>query len=226
MKELSIDQKAKRYDEVVERAKEKYAMFEGMQAGDVLEDIFPELKESDDEKIRKALVEMVHDTTGDSLWIDYNVHKEDAIDWLEKQGEQDAITFNDAHIINSALNDYCCKQYNALHKENGGVLSFARLQHLAMDIYGWCKKQGEQKPAEWSEEDERMFNSALWHVKNSCGNGGKNSGEFEVYNWLKSLKDRYAWKPSDEQMDALETAVSSLQSTALESLYQRLNKLT
>lgn len=43
---------------------------------------------------------------------------------------------------------------------------------------------------EWSEEDERMFNSALWHVKNSCGNGGKNSGEFEVYNWLKSLKER------------------------------------
>ena len=69
------------------------------------------------------------------------------IAWIERQGEKDAITFNNAHIIDSALNDYCCKQYDALHKENGGVLSFARLQHLAMDIYGWCKEylQCEQK---------------------------------------------------------------------------------
>lgn len=43
---------------------------------------------------------------------------------------------------------------------------------------------------EWSEEDEKMFNSALWHIKNSCSNGGKNSGEFEVYNWLKSVRTR------------------------------------
>lgn len=52
----------------------------------------------------------------------------------------------------------------------------------------------------WSEEDEKLFNSALWHVKNSCGNGGKNSGEFDVYNWLKSLKDRiFQQSKQDEQ---------------------------
>ena len=44
--------------------------------------------ESEDEKVRKVLVEMVHDTTGDELWVDYNVHKEEALAWLEKQGEQ------------------------------------------------------------------------------------------------------------------------------------------
>ena len=44
--------------------------------------------ESEDEKVRKALVEMVHDTTDDELWVDYNVHKEEALAWLEKQGEQ------------------------------------------------------------------------------------------------------------------------------------------
>ena len=57
----------------------------------------------------------------------------------------------------------------------------------------WHVEDVEQKSA-WSEEDERMFNSALWHVKNSCGNGGKNSGEFEVYSWLKSIKDRVGCK--------------------------------
>lgn len=42
----------------------------------------------EDEKVRKALLELVHDTTGDELWIDYNVHKEEALDWLKRQGEQ------------------------------------------------------------------------------------------------------------------------------------------
>lgn len=51
-----------------------------------LENAFPELRERDDEKIRKALIEMVHDR--DDLWIDYDIHKEEALAWLEKQGEQ------------------------------------------------------------------------------------------------------------------------------------------
>lgn len=62
---------------------------------------------------------------------------------------------------------------------------------------------GNQKQ-EWSEEDEKLYISALWHIKNSCGNGGKDSGEFEVYNWLQSLKDRVQpkqeWNEEDEKM--------------------------
>ena len=88
----------------------------------------------ENERIRKDLIGFFKDEA-------FLCHKrEDIISWLEKQGEQKPITFNNDHVINSALNDYCCKQYNALHKENGGFLSFARLQHLAMDIYGWCKE--------------------------------------------------------------------------------------
>ena len=51
--------------------------------------------ESEDERIRKALIEMVHDTTGDELWVDYNVHKEEALDWLEKQGERKPIEWDE-----------------------------------------------------------------------------------------------------------------------------------
>ena len=55
--------------------------------------------------------------------------------------------------------------------------------------FNWLKSLRPQPKQEWGEEDEKMWKSALWHVKNSCGNGGKNSGEFEVYNWLKSIKN-------------------------------------
>ena len=63
------------------------ALIEDAYVAKKLEEIFPELAESEDERIRKALLEMVHDTKGDELWVDYNVHKEDALAWLEKQGE-------------------------------------------------------------------------------------------------------------------------------------------
>lgn len=51
-----------------------------------LEVLIPELADGNDKRIRKALLEMVHDTTGDELWVDYNVHKEEVLAWLEKQG--------------------------------------------------------------------------------------------------------------------------------------------
>lgn len=56
----------------------------------------------------------------------------------------------------------------------------------------------DEKPAEWSEEDERMMRSALWHVKNSCGNGGKSSGEYEIYHWLESLPKRFNLEPKQK----------------------------
>lgn len=86
MKELSIEEKAKRYNEAINIAKSKikndknHVLYED----DVIE-IFPELKENEDESIRKALLEIVNDTKGDDLWINYNVHKEEVAAWLEKQ---------------------------------------------------------------------------------------------------------------------------------------------
>lgn len=52
------------------------------------------------------------------------------------------------------------------------------------NIIAWLKKQCEQKSVEWSENDEKYYNSALWHIKNSCGIEGN------IYNWLKSIKER------------------------------------
>ena len=92
MKELSTEEKAKRYNEAINIAKSKikndkdHVLYED----DVIE-IFPELKENEDESIRKALLEMVNDTKGDDLWINYNVHKEDAVAWLERQWKQETI---------------------------------------------------------------------------------------------------------------------------------------
>lgn len=54
MAELTIEEKAKAYDEALERAKEHYHA--GCFAPAMLERIFPELKESEDERTRKELL--------------------------------------------------------------------------------------------------------------------------------------------------------------------------
>jgi len=54
----------------------------------IAEYIFPELTMSEDERIRKALIEMIHDTTGDECEDCYHVSKESVLAWLEKQGKK------------------------------------------------------------------------------------------------------------------------------------------
>ena len=74
-----MTEKEKAYDEAVERAKKIYG-------NSIAEEIFPELKESEDERIKKAIIEFFEsedDNTTYSL-----VRKKDIIAWLEKQGEQ------------------------------------------------------------------------------------------------------------------------------------------
>ena len=89
MKKLSIEEKVEAYDKVSKEVKD---FFEGKRkmCSDVtkaLEDLFPELKESEDEKIRKWIINEIkakhHNLDEDN--VDFVDKK--AIAWLEKQGE-------------------------------------------------------------------------------------------------------------------------------------------
>ena len=84
MKELTTEQKAKRYDEALERAKSFYKEYkerDNQLYADDLEKIFPELKESEDEKIRKELISLFQDcinnrnhpynTSDSERWLDW-----------------------------------------------------------------------------------------------------------------------------------------------------------
>ena len=82
---MTPEQKAKRFDEALERAriwKDKSGMPKDRQG--ILDDIFPELKESEDEKIRKELIDYHRSMAAQA---DDYVH-EAWIAWLEKQGKQ------------------------------------------------------------------------------------------------------------------------------------------
>ena len=87
MKELSINEKAKAYDEAIERAKKIYG-------NGIIERIFPELKECDDERIKKNCIHFLelqkqhHAATFEI---------EECIDWLEKKCETYPILSNSSN---------------------------------------------------------------------------------------------------------------------------------
>ncbi len=174
---------------------------------EALDSIDKELKrfESEDEGIRKELKEAFEAYDIESSWNGIPIRSIFA--WLEKQKEQKPVV---------------------THGETYHVDTLGTQQVIAGKM--------PQKPAEWSEEDEKMLKCcliAINHYEKTCNIGDHLPTKFningylasvdKVKSWLKSLRPH--WKPSEEQMKALEAATVRYQSTGLESLYENLKKL-
>jgi hypothetical protein len=154
MRELSIEEKAKRYDEAIERVKGWHIDCQ-LNFKKALEELFPELKESEDERIRKELLE----------------HCENQAEPYIRKGNK-------------------CPQIQSW--------------------IAWLEKQGEQNPT-WSEEDEDAIKQAIIALEDmydesnplTCYSGYKLPFN-KAAERLRSLKFQNQWKPSKEQVDALE----------------------
>ena len=87
MEELSIEEKAKRYDEAIEIAKD--CQYDGLALSqpvkDVIEHIFPELKE--DERI-KSCIKKCLSNAGEQVFDNYHIRLGDCLAWIEKQDNQ------------------------------------------------------------------------------------------------------------------------------------------
>lgn len=159
----------KKYKEALNWMRDVYPTLEGAAKEDA-EHYFPELKESEDERIRKALIEAIRHNYVLTGSINH-IPTKDILAWLEKQ---------------------CDKGTNGNNEE----IPFS-----------------EQKPAEWSKEDEAHIDSLLKRLEGICKPGAAfistRCAISEDKDWLKSLKDRYTWKPSDEQIEALDSATEN-----------------
>lgn len=95
----------------------------------------------------------------------------------------------------------------------------------------YLEKQKEQKPAEWSERDEKILASVMSHIADSqCFDHFHDISKEDIYTWLKSLRPRPHWKPSEEQMDALDEYIwakepNKNKAKYVISLYEDLKKL-
>ena len=94
MNMMTIEQKAKAHDEAIKRAKNLHKDAIDMEE-DLLakqcEIIFPELKESEDEEVRQAMINFFKSEREDGIAVlHFGVNIEKMIDWLEKQSKRDA----------------------------------------------------------------------------------------------------------------------------------------
>ena len=128
-----------------------------------------------------------------------------------------------------------------LCKEN--ILSVIEFKGYPAEV-NWLKsiKDRVQSKQEWSEENEKMIDNIIDYMMpmpifftSTKGKSGKEyTKEFikEAIDWLKSLRPQSTWKPTLEQVDALQIAIENAEhekeysnQNALVSLMEDLKKL-
>lgn len=97
---------------------------------------------------------------------------------------------------------------------------------------GFWKGKAEQKPAEWSEEDEKDMAHIIRILDDCYVYGTHDLSKTDRENLVNKLKSlRPSWKPSEEQMEALHRCVDYLEESDnedaefMESLLEQLKKL-
>ena len=119
------------------------------------------------------------------------------------------------------------------------------------DIIAWLEKQGEkpqgksaleaskekkidnankvEQSSAWSEEDDYNVQCLVAKVTSDIQNGNVGRNQ-ELIDWLKSLKERCTWKPSNIQMECLHDAVehyhkNGYPASKLNELYEQMSKI-
>lgn len=219
MKELSIEEKAKAYDEAYKRVAVRFG-------SNVADEIF--LKESEDERIRKELLNAFKEAA-DSLYMVLSPLKRKAfIAWLEKQGEQKSWSEEDEEIYRKcicAMRASACgfpEEEKFVEQVDNWLKSLKDRVQLQNITYYNPYKEVVESIAEMCKHYDTASHSGLRdfydNVKVKC----KEAKEFDA------MFPQKQWKPSEEQMDALKLSAycqNKQLSKVLFGLYQDLKKL-
>lgn len=180
-----------------EKNKEALAIVEQMVADgqisqDVVEKYFPELKESEDEKIRQFFIHEVEGTS-EEIMSYRGMNKESVLAWLKKQGEQKPIENINGEDYGI---DGLWHAQRILERTLGEVEGYQSddgiLEHKC--AIAAVKELSKQKSS-WSEEDEDILNTIINHFKVDI----ECTDEDDMVRWLKSVKDRILSQSKQEQ---------------------------
>ena len=187
---MTEKEKAKAYDKAIEIAKKWYNSPNIDKIDNrIIEEIFPELKESEDEKIKNAILNHLKKMWGNCQDDVCGVHVEDAIDWLEKQGKEEygLKSFKDEDV--RKFMQYIEKQAKAyefnLPNRSYDIYAFAK------DLLVWLEKQSEQ---ESSQINERVWLYLISDVLTWKDGIGQYLDDPRVQELTKRLCKEYAQK--------------------------------
>ena len=207
MKELSIEEKAIAYDKALKQIKELTPDENGF-VTIYPNEIFPELAESEDERIRKELLEHCKNQAKPYIQTGNKCPQiQSWIAWLEKQGEQKP------DVVQHSLS----------------VSDDSNLPTLDESIYHPCTESvHEQESSEWSEDDEYLLDETIKHlealIRITKKQGSAYSDEIQYYqrdiDWLKILKDRIQPKQewNKEDIEMLNSAILFVEHSAFTTI--------
>lgn len=155
MEKLTIEQKAQRYDEAINVAKSKIKNDKGhiLYERDII-NIFPELKESEDEKIRELLLDnfkSLHKACPNGFYRD-GITYNSVIAWLEKQGKEKREFFNDSSYENMFPTNTSTED-DIRRRSTIQVLEYAR----SLDTYNQYGKADIDKNIAWLKKQETPY---------------------------------------------------------------------
>ena len=199
MKELSIEEKAKRYDKAVEIAKE-INNEQRAQPFNIMTRVFPELRESEDERIRKALINGFNKLDKSAVW--YNgITNGQILAWLENH-EQKPDGWSEEDRTNLQRAVYYVDFYQTHEADTQD----------SEECMNWLKSLKDRiqpRPKqEWSEEDETGLTNTIIMLKEGANLHFNKKDITKAVDWLKSLRPQNRWKPSDEQIIELRRVIS------------------
>ena len=203
---------------------------------EALKELIPELRESDDERIRQDIFKFIDEQYPEA----WKAKKSKMLAWLEKQKKPKPDIEICPHSIKSksySITGYPCEWSEEDEKMRSRILDiFACDQKHYLNETAWFKSLPErfnpQPNQEWSDEDELMRKRCIADLGYIIAYEPQYKVRYDAQiEWLKSL--RPGWKPTDKQMKALQSAKfiykdgldNSAVASILESLYNDLKKL-
>ena len=160
-----------------------------------LETFIPELKESEDERIRKAIKEAV-----EYYWLDDTQARTDIIAWLEKQDEQKSDDIKPHRRDNDNPYDMSF-EYNGIRKD---LIEFVKQygdnfygQFSKASAISWLEKQGEK---EYTQKDiDDAYLKGISDVKREVEKQDEQTEKMKkeiaefIFNSKEDIKHRYDW---------------------------------
>ena len=192
MEELTIEQKAERYDKALANAKYYHSEMEG-DVCCVLEECFSELKESNDENIKSCIGVILTDAN-ETRFNDFHTTLADCLVWLEKQDTFSKKDVNDAYLkgITDTKNEIE-KQYEASYQIRKDIATFIFnyrgdikdrakwMNYLGIKV-SFVEKQNEKEHSSHSCQNiTALGRCAIEHEEKSAD---KVEPKFKVSDWI------------------------------------------
>ena len=193
---------------------------------EALETLIPELKENEDEKIRKALIYFIKQGKIKGTIRTYlGVAEEDMLAWLEKQAEQNpAWSKEDETLLNCCLGAINTTDY--FDKDNKDKMK------------DWLEslKDRVQPKQEWNYNDEIIIGTIIQEIEKIPSEKFIDNAKYRCLDWLryriKFFKPQLQWKPNDKQMEVMgylakyyAVGIDEPNRSIIISLYEDLQKL-